>query len=273
MPSYPYQPPTWMQQQHHNAPPAWAQPTHNYIYNHPPPPQHHGPVIPPPPAGYPAAGGGASYPWHGGPQQGWNPDPYAHRQPHQAPAPPQEQLNPTELRSKKWPVLNAVIATDTTLARFKVTNKPSQEILASTFYTFRHVPALATPTTHMRLFSKQFPWCIEIPSQRDITCEMIWNAVWSLLQQPLEDSEWGMLCAGGDAGQKRIDEIIAANKKRLELNSFGDKRLLRCDYLGENVWFVGLEKDEQYQKKRLLPGSKQAQQPMEENTWLISMGK
>jgi len=161
------------------------------------------------------------------------------------------------------------MASDTTLARFKVTGKPRQEILASTFFTFRHIPALATPTTHMRLFSKHFPWSIEIPSQQDITCEKIWSAIWSALQQPLEDSEWGMLCAGGETGQKRIDEIRAANRKRLDLNSFADKRLLRCDYLGEKVWFVGLEKDEQYQNKRLMPGL----QPMEENTWLVAMDK
>lgn len=82
-----------------------------------------------------------------------------------------------------------------------------------------------------------------------------------------------MLCASGDEGQKRIKEILKANKRRIELNSFADKKILRCDYLGENVWFLGLEKDEEYQKMRLLPGSKQAQHPMPDNTWLIKMGK
>lgn len=125
----------------------------------------------------------------------------------------------------------------------------------------------------MRIFSKQFPWAIEVKHQQDITCSDVWNVIWASLQQPMVDSEWGMLCAGGEAGQRRIDEILRANKKRLELNSYADKRILRCDYLGENVWFLGLERDEKFQNARLLPMWEHAKQPIPEDTWLVKMGK
>lgn len=82
-----------------------------------------------------------------------------------------------------------------------------------------------------------------------------------------------MLCASGADGEKKIQAILKANKNRIELNSYADKRILRCDYLGEDVWFLGLEKDEEYQKKRVLPDSVQAQRPLPQDTWLVKMGK
>jgi hypothetical protein len=180
----------------------------------------------------------------------------------------------TDRRSNKWPKLSAILAADTTLARFKVSGqKPSQEIFASTFYLYRNVPANATPTHHMRIFSKHFPWSIEIKTQHDIPCEIVWNAIWSSLQQPIEDSEWGLLCTSGQAGQTRMKEILKANKKRLELNTYADKRILRCDYLCEDAWFLGLEKDDEYQSARLLPLSDHVKQPMPEDTWLVKMGR
>ncbi|KXN86241.1 hypothetical protein AN958_10319 [Leucoagaricus sp. SymC.cos] len=126
----------------------------------------------------------------------------------------------------------------------------------------------------MRFYSKDFPWSLEINTpQKDISCSDIWNAIWALMQQPIEDSEWGLLCTSGEAGKKRIEEIKKANKKRLDLNSFADKRILRCDYLGENVWFAGLEKDDDYAKARPLPGTDFAKHPVLEDTWMMKVKK
>jgi hypothetical protein len=125
----------------------------------------------------------------------------------------------------------------------------------------------------MRLFSKGFPWSIEISNRKDITCSDVWNAVWASLQEPLADSEWGILCSKGEVGQKHIEDILKAHRRRLDLNTMADKRILRCDYLGEYNWFMGLERDEEYQNARLLPGWDHAKKPVPEDTWLVKMGK
>ncbi|KAJ3575381.1 hypothetical protein NP233_g1132 [Leucocoprinus birnbaumii] len=269
-------PPAWAAQAKAQAP-HWGQYNQQYNQGYQ---QHAPPFIPPRPQNLPPPPQQNTPAWYPQPQQQqhiptWGTDPYAHHARAAPPPPPPEDADPASLRSNQWPKLSGILACDTSLVRFKVSgNKPSQEILASTFYMYRNVPANATPTFYMRIFSKHFPWSIEISTgNKDITCSDVWNAVWASLQQPILDSEWGMLCASGGDGKKRIEEVMKANKKRCDLNSFADRRVLRCDFLGENLWYLGLEKDEEFESLRLMPGSEQAKKPVPDDTWLVKMGK
>lgn len=166
--------------------------------------------------------------------------------------------------STKYPKLNPILAADTTLLRFDVKKKPRTEILASTYYSNCHVPATANGVAHLRLISKAFPWAIDIISQTPVTCEAVWDALYSALQEPIADSEWGMII-----GMKKQREIVEkAAKKRIEADTRNeDKRMKRIDYLGDVTLFKGLDKDEDYEKLRLPPGEK----PCPE-TWVVKFG-
>jgi len=164
-------------------------------------------------------------------------------------------------RSPRYPNLNPILAADTTLLRFDVKKKPRSEILASTYYSNRHSPATATSVTHMRLISKAFPWTIEIKSPTAITCELVWDALYAALQEHIADSEWGLII--GDKKERGATEKAA--KKRAEVDS--DKRLKRIDWLGDATSFKGLEKDDDFEKLRLLPGSEGCS-----DTWVVLFG-
>lgn len=151
----------------------------------------------------------------------------------------------------KYPNLNPILAADTTLLRFDTKKKPRTEILAATYYSNRHSPALATSTTHLRLVSKSFPWQIDIVSPTNITCEVVWDAIFAALQEPIADSEWGLIMTL----KKPRETIENAVKKRLEMDPGDDKRLKRIDFLGDATYFKGLERDDEYVKARTLPGS------------------
>ena len=58
----------------------------------------------------------------------------------------------------------------------------------------------------------------------------------------------------------------AAVKKRLEAEPTGDKRPKRIDFLGDVTLFKGLERDEDYEKLRLLPLSTSVP-----DTWLVKL--
>jgi len=173
------------------------------------------------------------------------------------------QVEPPNFRSNKYPHLNPILAADTTLLRFDVKKKPRTEILASTYYTNQHSPATDKGVTHLRLISKAFPWTIDIISQVPITCEAVWDALFTGLQEFIADSEWGLIV--GD--KKRRAAVEKAAKKRMEAEHTTDKRLKRIDYLGDDTLFKGLEQDEDYQKLRLLPG--EAPCP---DTWIVTLG-
>ena len=135
-------------------------------------------------------------------------------------------------------------------------------ILSPTYFTYRNQFALATSTTHMRIVSKAFPWQIDIVSPGNVTCEDVWNSLWSALQQPIEDSEWGFLIR-----EKKSKEIVdAAVRRRLELDPASDRRPKRIDYLGNMTLFRGLEKDDEFAKLRQLPYSKNC-----EETWVVRL--
>jgi len=162
----------------------------------------------------------------------------------------------------KYPKLNPILAEDTTLLHFDLKKQPTSAILPPTYFAYRTQFALGTPTTHMRLISKAFPWQVEILSLANVTCEDVWNSLWGAMQQPIEDSEWGFLVKE----KKSKETVDAAVKKRLEADPSSDKRPKRIDYLGNMTLFRGLEKDEEYAKLRHLPYSKSC-----EETWVVRL--
>jgi hypothetical protein len=81
------------------------------------------------------------------------------------------------------------------------------------------------------------------------------------LQQPIADSEWGIIVT-----DKKLRETIEkAAKKRADSDS--DGRLKRIDWLGPNTIFKGLDRMEEFQEARLLPGA----EPCTE-TWVVKLG-
>lgn len=59
-------------------------------------------------------------------------------------------------------------------------------------------------------------------------------------------------------------EIEKAAYKREQMDY--DKRLKRVDWLGNGTLFIGLEKDEEYQQLRLLPGAQDCPE-----TWVVRL--
>lgn len=171
-------------------------------------------------------------------------------------------------QSRKYPQLNPILAADQTLLRYDVRVRPKDTIQSSTYYSNAAIAALAdTNVTHLRLVSKAFPWTIEVkaPMGNIITCEGVWDAIYFALQEPLADSEWGMVVgAMGNAEKARREAILKAAGKREAKD--GEKRLKRIDWLGDSTFFKGLEKDEDYEKARLLPKA----QPCAE-TWVLRL--
>ncbi|KAJ3783530.1 hypothetical protein GGU10DRAFT_51036 [Lentinula aff. detonsa] len=197
------------------------------------------------------------------PAPGYYPPPqqyYPHPTSYYTPRYPNQLPPPATNRSTKYPSLHHILAVDCTTLKIDLKQKPRAVINASTFYAYAGMYAMAIPTTHIRLVSKAFPWSIEIKSTTPITCEAIWDALHSALQEHIADSEWGLV-----VGEKKPRETIEkAAKKRTESDS--DKALKRIDWLGDSTIFRGLEKVEEFQKIRLLPGA----EPCAE-TWVVKM--
>ena len=84
-----------------------------------------------------------------------------------------------------------------------------------------------------------------------------------MLQEPLADSEWGIVCT---SDKSRCETIEKAAKARMEKDNV--KKLKRIDWLGDTTAFRGLDKDDEFAKKRLLP----EQSPCPE-TWVVKFGK
>jgi hypothetical protein len=67
-----------------------------------------------------------------------------------------------------------------------------------------------------------------------ITLLTLDGCCYQCLQQPLADSEWGLLVSSGD--RKRRETLIKAMDRRLDANKkSNDKGLKRIDWLGEAV--------------------------------------
>ncbi|KAH7925646.1 hypothetical protein BV22DRAFT_1064576 [Leucogyrophana mollusca] len=169
-------------------------------------------------------------------------------------------------RSSKYPHLNPALAVDMTHVRYDLRKPPSSGILFSTYQQVCHTAALDSVTTEFRVISKAFPWTIDIkvPGTSIVTCGAIWDAMYAMLQEPIADSEWGLVIHD----KARKEAIEKAAKARQDASKDGDKKLKRIDWLGDTTLFKGLEKDEDFEKKRLLPGT-----PAYSETWVVKFGK
>jgi len=162
--------------------------------------------------------------------------------------------------SSKYPTLNPILASDTTPIKYDVRRKARNEIAPATYVPNRHLFATASSASHVRLISKAFPWSIDVMSNTPVTCEAIWDALYQALQQPIADSEWGIV-----VGDKKLRETIEkAARKRAE--SDADSQLKRIDWLGGQTIFKGLDRLEEFQELRLLPGA----EPCTE-TWVVKL--
>ena len=85
-----------------------------------------------------------------------------------------------------------------------------------------------------------------------------------MLQEPIADSEWGIVVHD----KPKKETIEKAAKARHGKDKDKDLRLKRIDWLGETTAFKGLEQDEEFEKKRLLPGMQACKE-----TWVIKFGK
>ncbi|KAJ7072000.1 hypothetical protein C8F01DRAFT_1102141 [Mycena amicta] len=214
---------------------AWANP-----WGQPQPQQ---PYYPPPPAQF----GPPQHPAYGGAywgQAGW--------------APPTAT---NAAYSAKYPTLNPVLASDSTQVRYDVRKKARAELPPQTYAPNRLLFATSSSASHIRLISKAFPWSIDITSSTPVTCEAVWDALYTALQQHIADSEWGIII-----GDKKLRETIErAWRKRQE--SDGDTKVKRIDWLGSSTVFKGLDKMEEFTEMRLLPGA----EPCAE-TWVVKLG-
>ncbi|KAG6891562.1 hypothetical protein C0992_003589 [Termitomyces sp. T32_za158] len=169
--------------------------------------------------------------------------------------------NPQLHGSAKYPQLFYLLASDATRLQWDVRDAPPS-IHPTTFYQHRHTIATQNSVKKLRIISKAFPWTIEIESPDPITCEMVWEGLYQGLQQPMQDSEWGMLCSMKKGQREAVEK---AAKKRRELNQEDGQPLKRIDYLGEATMFAGLDRDEEFVKLRLFPGSTGVP-----DTWVVS---
>ncbi|KAG1848186.1 hypothetical protein C8R48DRAFT_750400 [Suillus tomentosus] len=164
----------------------------------------------------------------------------------------------------KWPSLNPTLASDMTYVRYDI-RKPAREgIMLTTWQQIYHIPAFVAPTYEILIISKAFPWSMVIraPAGSVVTCGAIFEGLHEMLHKHIEDSEWAIVALD----KTRREAIEKAAKARQEKDK--DKRLKRIDWLGDTPMFKGLEKDEEFQKKRHLPGSDTVAE-----TWVVRFGK
>ncbi|TFK67373.1 hypothetical protein BDN72DRAFT_871310 [Pluteus cervinus] len=190
-------------------------------------------------------------------------------------------------RSPKYPSLNPILASDTTLLQLDIRKDPRTEVNSSVYFHNRHSPAVASSSPQIRLISKSFPWTIDIMSPVPITCEMVWDALYNGLQHNIVDSEWGLIVS---TDKKHKDMVLKYAKRREGFGggtgnigvtpgngnatgnggtnggAEGPKVYKRIDYLGDGTMFRGLEKDEEYESLRGMPDLK----PVVE-TWVVKM--
>ena len=84
-----------------------------------------------------------------------------------------------------------------------------------------------------------------------------------MLQEPNADSEWGIVVI-----KKTKEAIEKVAKARHNRKKHKDMCLRRIDWPDETTAFKGLEQDEEFEKKRLLPGTQGYKE-----TWVIKFGQ
>ncbi|KAG2148729.1 uncharacterized protein EDB93DRAFT_371926 [Suillus bovinus] len=154
-------------------------------------------------------------------------------------------------------------------------------------YEFLCIPFTPEMPKQIRLISPCFPWAFDIgPSAGGevVTCLDVLSTLHAALQHPLTDTEWGA------AGDNKRASLIRARDRRLWvqpalhgiLNSATctiptvsferpvqrEPLLLRVDWLGSSVAFMGLVKDEAFARKRLVPGGGECPE-----TWVVKFQK
>ncbi|KIY65637.1 hypothetical protein CYLTODRAFT_424150 [Cylindrobasidium torrendii FP15055 ss-10] len=162
--------------------------------------------------------------------------------------------------SSKHVDLHPILAADTTLVAYNVTTKPNAGINPYAYTQNAHYPSTRLPTKCVRLVSLAFPWMIEVKGAGGVTVGMIWEALHAMFQVELQDSEWGAAILD----RKIRTAIEKASKKRTEGKK--DTKLRRIDWLGDAVYFRGLDRDPEFEKARLLPG-----QDAVADTWVVKM--
>ncbi|EGO00347.1 hypothetical protein SERLA73DRAFT_107415 [Serpula lacrymans var. lacrymans S7.3] len=130
-------------------------------------------------------------------------------------------------------------------------------------HSYRHlaVPLTSSSPRHVRIISKEFPWSFELDYTRRVdhncvTCLDVLSALYSALQAPLADHEWGV------ADESRRKSMQRARARRIEAG--GSALLQRVDWLGSRAFFGGLRRDDKFAKQRLCPGTVQVTE-----TWLV----
>ncbi|KAG1790071.1 uncharacterized protein HD556DRAFT_747007 [Suillus plorans] len=164
----------------------------------------------------------------------------------------------------KWPSLNPTLASDMTYVRYDIRKPAREAIMLTTWQQIHHIPAFVAPTYEILIISKAFPWSmlIRAPAGSVVTCGAIFEGLHEMLHKHIEDSEWAIVALD----KTRREAIEKAAKARQEKDK--DKRLKRIDWLGDTPMFKGLEKDEEFEKKRHLPGSDTVAE-----TWVVRFGK
>lgn len=169
---------------------------------------------------------------------------------------------------------------------------PSSSPYAGCGYELLFVPLTPERPKQIRLISPDFPWAFVIgpdPSagEEGVTCLDVLATLHAALQRPLTDTEWGT------AGYDKRASLIRARDRRLRIQPGSSKSaartrltarsaldadapdhrhvhreglLLRVDWLGSRVAFMGLIKDEAFARSRLIPGGGQ---PPDSETWVV----
>ncbi|KAK0475535.1 hypothetical protein IW261DRAFT_1494918 [Armillaria novae-zelandiae] len=174
-----------------------------------------------------------------------------------------QELGPTPWKGQsKHASLHPILAVDTTLLRYDLRKKAQSSIMVNVYYTNAKVLATMAPVMVMRLVSQDFPWTIDIKSPTPITVEIIWDALHAAMREDIMDSEWGVIVLD----KKLRATVEKAAKKRSEADGHASRKMKRIDWLGENTCLKGFDRDETFEKARLLPGDKDCG-----NTWVVKM--
>ncbi|KAG1806131.1 uncharacterized protein BJ212DRAFT_1389788 [Suillus subaureus] len=164
---------------------------------------------------------------------------------------------------------------------------PPSSPFAGCGYEFLRVPLTPERPRQIWLISPDFPWAFDIgPSAGEefVTCLDVLSTLHAELQRPLTDMEWGT------AGIEKRASLIRAHDRRLWIqlalhgssNSAARTRptvsfqrpvqreplLLRVDWLGSSVAFMGLVKNEAFTRRRFVPGG--GKHP---ETWVVKFQK